>query len=314
MKKGIIAALSATLLLTACGQTGTAGESSHDAASPVSPESGSVITDSTGIADSTDIADSNDIADSTEADVVISPTEEYIQRETAEDEPYNTDSIDEAETDPEQEITGEDTGDVQESEANAEYGAPPQVYDIPGITYMTDPNTGVTILIANKSYALPYDFNPGLDPTCEAQFAKLSAGAAADGLDIYLSSGFRSYDYQSEIYNNYCYWYGQESADTFSARPGHSEHQSGLAIDVNIIDDSFIGTPEAIWLEEHCWEYGFILRYPQSKQDITGYKYESWHIRYVGTEVSCALHELQVNGDDPYLTLEEYLGIDSYYH
>lgn len=181
------------------------------------------------------------------------------------------------------------------------YGAAPVQYDIDGLTYIQG------VLIANKSYSLPSTFNPGLDATCQSQFYKLQSDAAAQGLNIWLSSGFRSYDYQSQIYNNYVARDGQAAADTYSARPGHSEHQSGLAIDVNQIDDSFIGTPEAIWLENHCHEYGFILRYPQGKQDITGYKYESWHIRYVGTDMSYAIHS---SG----LTLEEYFGIDSYYH
>ena len=181
------------------------------------------------------------------------------------------------------------------------YGAAPVQYDIDGITYIDG------VLIANKSYSLPSTFNPGLDATCQSQFNKLQSDAAAQGLNIWFSSGFRSYDYQSQIYNNYVARDGQAAADTYSARPGYSEHQSGLAIDVNQIDDSFIGTPEAIWLENHCHEYGFILRYPQGKQDITGYKYESWHIRYVGTDMSYAIHS---SG----LTLEEYFGIDSYYH
>lgn len=181
------------------------------------------------------------------------------------------------------------------------YGPAPAQYSNDGLTYIQG------VLIANKSYSLPADFNPGLDPTCQSQFNKLQSDAAAQGLNIWLSSGFRSYDYQNQIYNNYVARDGQAAADTYSARPGHSEHQSGLAIDVNQIDDSFIGTPEAIWLENHCHEYGFILRYPQGKQDITGYKYESWHIRYVGTDMSYPIH-------DSGLTLEEYFGIDSYYH
>ncbi|MCM1506684.1 MAG: D-alanyl-D-alanine carboxypeptidase family protein [Ruminococcus flavefaciens] len=188
------------------------------------------------------------------------------------------------------------------------YGPAPVVYDIPGIKYIDN------VLIANKSYSLPADFYPELDYTCLNQFYKLQNDASYEGLNIYLSSGFRSYDYQNEIYNNYVAMDGQEVADTYSARPGHSEHQSGLAIDVNQIDDTFIGTPEAIWLEQHCYEYGFILRYPQSKQDITGYKYESWHIRYVGTDLSYKIHAKAVEMGDPYLTLEEYFGIDSYYH
>lgn len=188
------------------------------------------------------------------------------------------------------------------------YGAPPTVYDIQGIKYIDN------VLIANKSYSLPSDFNPDLDQTCLNQFNKLQYDASMEGLNIYLSSGFRSYDTQDYIYNDYVARDGQAMADTYSARAGHSEHQSGLAIDVNQIDDSFIGTPEAIWLEAHCWEYGFILRYPQSKQDITGYKYESWHIRYIGTDMSYKIHNKAVEMGDPYLTLEEYFGIDSYYH
>ncbi|MDD6346356.1 MAG: M15 family metallopeptidase [Oscillospiraceae bacterium] len=162
------------------------------------------------------------------------------------------------------------------------------------------------ILIANKTYALPSDYNPGLDSETESAFYELSEAAAEEGLDIYLSSGFRSYETQDRIYNNYVSNYGQESADTFSARPGHSEHQTGLAIDVNSIDDSFADTPEAVWLADHAHEYGFIIRYPQGKEHITGYKYEPWHIRYLGIETATEVYN---SG----LTLEEFLGIDSVY-
>lgn len=190
---------------------------------------------------------------------------------------------------------------AQTSSSSDNYGPAPVQYDDSRLTYING------VLIANKSYSLPADFAPGLDSTCYNQFCKLSNAAAQEGLNIYLSSGFRSYDYQAQIYNNYCARDGQAAADTYSARPGYSEHQTGLAIDVNQIDDSFIGTPEAIWLENHCHEFGFILRYPQGKQDITGYQYESWHIRYVGTDLATQIHN---SG----LTLEEYFGIDSYYH
>lgn len=192
--------------------------------------------------------------------------------------------------------------------------APPQnteqkIEVINGVTYVND------ILIANKSYGLPSTYNPGgLTNETYSAFQELSYGASVDGLSIYISSGFRSYETQDEIYNNYVYWNGQSVADTFSARPGYSEHQTGLAIDVNDISDNFIGTPEAIWLEENCAEYGFIIRYPQGKQDITGYKYEPWHIRYVGKETAKALKEAAAAAGDPHLTLEEYLEIDSYYH
>lgn len=180
---------------------------------------------------------------------------------------------------------------------------------IDGITYVD------SILIANKSYALPSTYNPGgLTNDTYSAFQELVQGAANDGLNIFLSSGFRSYESQEQIYNNYVYTHGQATADTFSARPGYSEHQTGMAIDVNEISDAFIGTSEAIWLEENCYDYGFIIRYPKGKQDVTGYKYEPWHIRYVGKDVASAFRETANAVGDPYLTLEEYLGIDSYYH
>lgn len=176
-----------------------------------------------------------------------------------------------------------------------------KIQQIDGITYVDG------ILIANKSYSLPSTYAPGMDETTLKQFKLLSEAASKDGLNIYLSSGYRSYSYQSQLYNNYVSWYGKQKADTFSARPGHSEHQTGLAIDVNTIDDSFAGTPEAIWLENHAHEFGFIIRYQKGKEDITGYKYEPWHIRYLGVEKATDVYN---SG----LSLEEYLGIDSYYH
>ena len=162
------------------------------------------------------------------------------------------------------------------------------------------------IVIANKSYPLPQGYDPGLDATTKSQFDALSAAAAAEGLNIYLASGYRSYSTQERIYNNYVANYGQESADTFSARPGYSEHQTGLAIDLNSIDDSFADTPEYTWLVKHAHEYGFIIRYPADKVSITGYKYEPWHIRYLGVDTATAVYK---SGK----CLEEYLGINSQY-
>lgn len=170
-----------------------------------------------------------------------------------------------------------------------------------GITYIDG------ILVLNKTYGAPENYGPGgLTEETQAAFDELCAAAAEDGLNIYLASGYRSYYTQQELYNDYVYTYGQDIADTFSARPGHSEHQSGLAIDVNTIDDAFGATPEAAWLAEHCHEYGFIIRYAEDKVDITGYKYEPWHIRYVGKEIAAEVSELGI-------ALEEYLGIDSVY-
>ena len=100
--------------------------------------------------------------------------------------------------------------------------------------------------------------------------------------------------------------YSKEYADAYSARPGHSEHQTGYTIDCNTIDTNFGSTPEGIWLRDHCHEYGFIIRYPLGRENITGYAYEPWHIRYVGVEYATEIYEQG-------LTLEEYLDIDSHY-
>ena len=172
-----------------------------------------------------------------------------------------------------------------------------------GITYIDG------VLVVNKTYSIPSTYYPG-DLTSETRINMnaMFADAKALGLNIYLSSGFRSYNSQKIIYNNYVSRDGKEMADTYSARAGYSEHQTGLAFDVNQINDSFIGTPEANWLSENCYRYGFILRYPEGKTNETGYKYESWHFRYVGTELAKKLYN---NGD--WITLESYFGITSKY-
>ncbi len=167
------------------------------------------------------------------------------------------------------------------------------------------------ILIANKTYGLPqnYPLTPGLTPETYNAYAAMRKAAQADDLNIYSVSDYRSYIDQKIIYNNYCNRDGQEKADTYSARPGHSEHQSGMAIDLNHAGSDFDGTPEAIWIAEHCAEYGFIIRYPKDKSHITGYKYEPWHVRYVGVELAQALYL----GDGEFTTIEEFFGISSEY-
>lgn len=164
------------------------------------------------------------------------------------------------------------------------------------------------ILIVNKTYPLPESYNPG-DLTTETMdaFKKMQADAWSDKqLNLWIQSGFRSYSLQESLYTRYVNRDGREAADTYSARPGHSEHQSGLAFDINIIDDSFDGTPEAVWVAENCYKYGFVIRYPKGKEDKTGYKYEPWHLRYLGVDFATELYN---SG----LCLEEYLGITSEY-
>lgn len=167
---------------------------------------------------------------------------------------------------------------------------------IDGITYVEG------VLIANKKYSLPSSYKPGINGEAYNQLTNMQSEANSLGYNIPLVSGFRSYWDQKNIYNNYVKTYGVEKTDTFSARPGHSEHQTGLAFDVGKIDDNYGNTPEGIWLAKNAHRYGFIIRYPQGKQHITGYKYEPWHIRYLGVDLATKVYN---SG----LTLEEYLGI-----
>jgi LAS superfamily LD-carboxypeptidase LdcB len=163
------------------------------------------------------------------------------------------------------------------------------------------------VLIVNKTYGLPSTFGNGLTAETTAAFAAMQADAAAQGLNIYISSGFRSFSSQTSIYNRYKANEGQAGADTHSARPGHSEHQSGLAFDLNSITQSFGSTPEGIWVAENAHLYGFIVRYPQGKESITGYIWEPWHLRYLGVDLATSLYS---SGQ----TLEEYLGVTSVYN
>ena len=156
------------------------------------------------------------------------------------------------------------------------------------------------ILIVNKKYSLPANYNPGVNPTASAALKQLQQAAANAGHNIPLISGFRSYSRQQTLYNNYVARDGQALADTYSARPGHSEHQSGLAFDVGKLDNNYGYTPAGIWLKENCHKYGFIIRYPKGKESITGYQYEPWHIRYLGVE-----HATKIMNQN--ITLEEYL-------
>ena len=171
-----------------------------------------------------------------------------------------------------------------------------------GVTYIEG------YLVVNKTYTLPSSYGNGLTNATTEAFNNMQAAAKVDGLNIYISSGFRSYSYQKTLYNNYVNRDGVVAADTYSARAGHSEHQSGLAFDVNTINDSFANTEEGKWLNDNCYKYGFILRYPNGKSDETGYQYEPWHFRYVGVELA---EKLYYNGN--WITVEDYFGITSRY-
>lgn len=179
------------------------------------------------------------------------------------------------------------------------------------------------ILIVNKSYPLPKDYVPtntykdatGLNYCSECinvdayeKYKLMKADMASLGMNIWIQSGYRSYSLQESLYNKYVNRDGKLAADTYSARPGYSEHQTGLAFDLNSISDDFQYTSEGKWINENAWRYGFILRYPKSKESITGYKYESWHLRYVGEDLATKLYN---NGD--WITLEEHFNLTSKY-
>lgn len=135
-------------------------------------------------------------------------------------------------------------------------------------------------------------------------FEKLAEDAKKENLYIIATSAYRSYSYQETLYNRYVQKDGIIKADTYSARPGHSEHQTGLAIDVQnktLTYTDFYKTNEFIWMQENAHKYGFILRYPKDKTNITGYNYEPWHYRYIGIEHATFIYENNLTFDEYYI-------------
>jgi len=159
------------------------------------------------------------------------------------------------------------------------------------------------ILLVNKHYPLSASYNPGENATAKAELLKLIADMQAQGYAISDQySGFRSYDTQTELYQNYVNQDGKAAADRYSARPGYSEHQTGLAFDLidkngNLVQEA--GASQ--WLLDNAYKYGFIVRYLEGKEGSTGYMPESWHLRYIGQEAK----EIAQSGK----SLEEYFGI-----
>ena len=173
---------------------------------------------------------------------------------------------------------------------------------------------GVTTIdglaVVNRSFNLPEDYGPWAltEETDSAYWEMVSDAWEKDGLELFAISTFRSYWDQEAIYESYIWEKGYDWAAQYCARPGFSEHQLGLAIDMNLSEEEFDQTDEGKWLAENCHKYGFILRYPKGKEKQTGYSYEPWHIRYVGKEKA----EIFYNGGN-WITLEEYYGIPSQY-
>ena len=182
------------------------------------------------------------------------------------------------------------------------------------ITTISDFNT--VPLLVNKYYALPSDYVPPnlvtiegdrrMDADAYEAFKEMKAAAAEEGYTLTIVSAYRSYSYQKDLYNSYLSRYNNDQAqvDTFSAREGHSEHQTGLAIDICGANGDYMkfeGTDEQKWVAEHAHEYGFIVRYGEDIIDQTGYKYEPWHLRYVGVKIATFMKDNNIR------TLEEYV-------
>ncbi|MBQ6323599.1 MAG: M15 family metallopeptidase, partial [Bacilli bacterium] len=182
-------------------------------------------------------------------------------------------------------------------------------------------NLNTEKVLVNKYYYLEEDYVPDnlekvsnqyaldgmkLVHVAKEAFEKMAKDAKKDGLNIVAMSCYRSYDYQIDLYNSYTKKDGKEAADTYSGRPGHSEHQTGLAVDVyNEEKDytSFEKTEEFNWMQKHAHEYGFILRFPKDKEKETGYHYESWHYRYVGKKIAKYIKENNISFEEYHATI-----------
>ncbi|MFZ3577553.1 D-alanyl-D-alanine carboxypeptidase family protein [Virgibacillus sp. DJP39] len=195
----------------------------------------------------------------------------------------------------------------------------------PKETVKVDKPSDILVLV-NKSHALPVNYVPEdlIAPNVRFPFEKdlpkrymrkeaalaleeLFKASDKAGLDLFAQSGYRSYERQDAIFASYVARDGEEAANNYSARPGESEHQTGLTMDVTSpavkysLTTDFANTEEGNWLKAHAHEYGFIIRYPKGKEHITKYQYEPWHLRYVGSKVATVIHAKGI-------TLEEYLG------
>lgn len=175
-----------------------------------------------------------------------------------------------------------------------------------------------TTILVNKYIYLPEDYVPNNLTTISSDFSsstrqlvyeakeafeKMASAAKEQGYTIRAISAYRSYEYQKGLYDNYVQKDGVELADTYSARPGFSEHQTGLVVDIDngTVDyNNFESTEEFKWMDENAQNYGFILRYPKDKECITGYDYESWHYRYVGKEIATFIKNNNLTYDEYY--------------
>lgn len=185
-------------------------------------------------------------------------------------------------------------------------------------TTLTDTSKN-ELLLTNKFYKLNEDYEPDdlidisnvyaygenqkLRKDAYDAFINMFNGAKKEDITLIVNSSYRSYQDQEETYNNYSSWYGSDEADKIAARPGFSEHQTGLSLDIQSYKtnrNNFEESDAFKWLQDNAYKYGFILRYPKDLEYLTGYNYESWHYRYVGIEAATYIHENNITYDEYY--------------
>lgn len=199
---------------------------------------------------------------------------------------------------------------------NADY----EFYDEEAITKTKTDLKDPYLILVNKYHYLDQNFKPDdlVDVSIQyaygeneirkevyQKFRSMFLAAFKEDLKLIITSSYREYEYQEKLWNSYSNQKGEEWADSVAARPGFSEHQTGLSLDI-VTDgegssmDKFETTDEFAWLSKNAYKYGFILRYPKDKEDITGYAYESWHYRYVGEKVAKEIHDANITYDEYY--------------
>ena len=180
---------------------------------------------------------------------------------------------------------------------NKQHPLQPQDYTPPDLT------------TPNVPLASPGAANMQMRAVTATALTQMFAAAKQDNVNLRVDSAYRSYSYQQSLYSRYVATSGQATADQESARAGYSEHQTGLSVDIGAVsgvcslEQCFGSTPEGEWLAANSYKYGFILRYPADKTTITGYEYEPWHFRYVGTDLSEEMQKENIQ------TLEEFFGV-----
>jgi len=204
----------------------------------------------------------------------------------------------------------------------------PQILKIvDGIDYPVIENPDQINIIVNKKVILSSDYTPNdlvvpnvkhtagnkkmMRLEAAEALQQLFSNAKIKGYTLIAASGFRSYSTQKGLYNRYVSSYGKKEADTFSAKPGQSEHQLGLTMDYTLsrFNNEIIGkvanTPEGKWVAHNAHRFGFIIRYPLNKEDFTGFKYEPWHLRYVGIDLANSIYLSGKTMEEYYLMIDD---------